>query len=154
MNEILSYFVGKVADRVPSFILSRILPPRKVAEQVKVRLRGENPICPNLNSSNPQIELWLEITNLSNLKLVLDRLLIEVWFGQPTFDGSILRRRDVPPRGIVTDVLYKQSITIAQKEQIESCLSEKGRIHIYLTAYFESKVGRIEVENRIERGSL
>ena len=74
--------------------------------------------------------------------------------GLPTFNGSILRRRDVPPRGIVTDILYQQSLTIAQREQIESCLSEKGRIHIYLTAYFESKVGRIEVEQRIERGSL
>lgn len=126
MNEILSYIVGKVADRVPSFILSRILPPRKVAEQVKVKLRGENPICPNLNSANPQIDLWLEITNLSNLKLVLDRVLVDVWFCQPTFNGSILRRRDVPARGIVTDILYQQTLTIAQKEQIESCLSEKG----------------------------
>jgi hypothetical protein len=150
MNEILSYFAGKVADRVPSFILSRILPPRKVAEQVRVNLRGKNPICPNLNSSNPQIDLWFEITNLSNLKLVLDRLLVDVWFCQPTFNGSILRRREVPARGIVTDILYQQSLTIAQKEQIESCLSQQDQVYVYLTAYFESKVGRIEVESRIE----
>jgi len=61
-----------------------------------------------------------------------------------------LRRREVPARGIVSDILYQQSLTIAQKEQIESCLSRKDQVYVYLTAYFESKVGRIEVESRIE----
>jgi hypothetical protein len=89
MDEIISYFAGKAADRIPLFILSRLLPPKKVAEQVKVNLRGNNAICLNLNSENPQVDIWLEIINLSNLKLVLDRLLIEVWFSQPTFEGSI-----------------------------------------------------------------
>ncbi len=151
MNEIISYFAGKVADRVPSFILSRLLPPKKVAEQVKVNLRGDNPICHNLNGGNPQIDLWFEITNLNNLKLILDRLLIEVWFSQPTFDGSILKRYNVPPRGIVTDIHYRQSLTIAQKQQIELCESNHGRIYISLIAYFECKVGRIEVKKTIER---
>ncbi len=154
MKEIIAYLAGKVADKVPSFILSRLLPPHKVADQIKVNLRGHNAICPNLNSANPQIGLWFEITNLSNLKLVLDRLLIEVWFSQPTFDGSILRRWEIPPRGIVTDIHYQQSLTIAQKEQIESCKSNHGRIIISLTAYFESKVGRIEVKKTIERDSV
>ncbi|MGB8507325.1 MAG: hypothetical protein WCD76_02880 [Pyrinomonadaceae bacterium] len=154
MNEIISYFAGKVADKIPSFILSRLLPPKKVAEQVKVNLRGNNAICLELNSENPQIDIWFEIINLSNLKLNLNRLLIEVWFSQRVFEGSILKRYDVPPRGIVSDIRYWQSLTIAQKSRIESSQSQGGQIYISLTAYFESKVGIVEVNNTIERSSV
>ncbi len=60
----------------------------------------------------------------------------------------------MPPRGTITDIHYQQSLTIAQKEQIESCKSNQGRIIISLTACFESKVGRIEVKKTIERNSV
>lgn len=154
MNEIISYLVGKVADRTPSFILSRLLPPAKVARQIRVNLRGNNAITLDLDGENPQAGLWLEVTNLSNLKLTLDRLLIEVWFSQPAFEGVISRRHVVPPREVVTDIHYRQSLTPGQKARIESCLAQQGRILIHLTAYFETKVGLVEVENRIERSKV
>lgn len=154
MNEIISYIVGKTADRLPSFILSRLLPPAKVAKQVRVNLRGNNAITLDLDGENPQAGLWLEVTNLSNLKLTLDRLLVEVWFSQPTFEGVISRRYVVPPREIVTDIHYTQSLTPGQKARIESCRAKEGRILIHLTAYFETKVGVVEVENRIERSKV
>jgi hypothetical protein len=154
MNEIISYFAGKLADQIPSFILSRLLSPSKVAEQVELDLRGANPICPELNAINPQINLWFKINNFSNLKLILDRLLIDVWFSQPTFSGSILKRYNLPPRGSITDIRYQQSLNNFQKQQIEFYQSTHGTIHIYLTAYFESKVGRIEVNKKIERSNF
>jgi hypothetical protein len=154
MNEIISYLVGKVADRIPAFILSRLLPPAKVARQIRVNLRGNNPVTLDLDGENPQAGLWLEVTNLSNLKLTLDRLLVEVWFSQPTFEGVISKRYVVPPREVVTDIHYRQSLTPGQKARIESCLSQRGQIYIHLTAYFETKVGLVEVENRIERSKV
>jgi hypothetical protein len=154
MNEIISYLVGKVADRTPSFILSRLLPPAKVARQVRVDLRGNNAVTLDLDGENPQAGLWLEVTNLSNLTLTLDRLLVDVWFAQPTIEGVISKRYVVPPREIVTDIYYRQSLTPGQKTRIESCLGRQGQIYIHLTAYFETKVGVVEVDNRIERSKI
>ncbi|HZH91915.1 MAG TPA: hypothetical protein VEX70_15025 [Pyrinomonadaceae bacterium] len=154
MNEIISYLAGKMADRLPSFILSRLLSAKKVAQEVRVNLRGVNPICLDLDAENPHIDLWFEITNLSNLKLTLDRLLIDVWFSQPTLKDYMLKRYEVPPREIITDIHYWQNLTNAQKQQIKSFQSNYGRIYINLTAYFDSKVGRVEVTNRIERTNV
>ncbi|HZG52740.1 MAG TPA: hypothetical protein VEZ40_11445 [Pyrinomonadaceae bacterium] len=154
MNEIISYLAGKMADRLPSFMLSRLLSPKKVAQQVRVNLRGVNPIRLDLNAVNPQIALWFEITNLSNLKLTLDRLLIDVWFSQPIFKDYILERYEVPPREIITDIYYWQNLTNAQKQQIKLCQSNHGRIYINLTAYFDSKIGRVEVNSKIERTNV
>lgn len=153
LSELFSYLLGKTADRVPSFILSRLLPPKKVAKDIVVDLRRDNPISLNLSDA-PQIDLWFEIINQSDLKLTLDRLLINVWFSQPVLEGSILTRYDVPARKSVKDIRYWQSLTDAQKRTIESCQSTQGRIYISLRAYFQSKVGMIEVENRIERGKV
>ena len=72
-------------DRVviPGLLLRLFYSPGKVAKDVKINLRGELPINPSLNSSVPHLDLYLEITNLSNLNLVLDRILLDLWFGQP-----------------------------------------------------------------------
>jgi hypothetical protein len=123
----------------------------QVAPQVKVKLRGKNPITLTLESQNPHVEMYFEITNLSDLQLTLDRLIIKVWFTQPTFVGAILERYKIPPREIVSDIYYWQALTSGQKAQIESCQSSNGTIYIYLTAYFQSEIGIVEVENIIER---
>jgi len=47
--------------------------------------------------------LWFEITNLSDLSARLDRLLIEVWYGQPCFTGAIMKRVEIPTRSIQKD---------------------------------------------------
>lgn len=154
MNEIISWVFGKTADRIPSFILSRLYPSEKVAKQIRLNLRGDNPISLYLGAESPQVDMYFEITNLSNLKLTLDRLIIKVWFSQPTFEGFILERYKIPSREIVNNIHYRQSLNIAQKERIEYCQNHQGRIYIYLTAHFESKVGIIEVTNTIERAKL
>ena len=48
-------------------------------------------------------------------------------------------------------------LTEAQRKQIESfngTVGTVGSLHIYMTAYFESKVGRFFVQKSIERQKL
>ena len=118
---------------------------------------GENSISPNLGASVPCIDLYFEIINHSYLSLVLDRLLIDFWFGQPTFQGVVLKRYAVPANNTVKNISCKQSLSIAQQKQIEqysNSSTASGQIHIYLTAYFETKAGMIEVQSTIERNKM
>ena len=155
--EILSYIFGKIVDLLPAFIQSRLFPPKSVAGQIEVRLMGENPINPNLGAEVPYIELYFEITNLSYLNLVLDRLLIDFWFGQPTFQGAVLKRYGLPARNTVKHIFYRHNLTSAQQKVIEQYSvnpSGRGQIQIYLTAYLESKADTIEVQKTIGRSKI
>ena len=157
MNEIASYLIGKVVDYLPSFILARLFPPKTIAQQVEIRLRSETPICITLEAEVPRIDLYFEITNLSHVDLVLDRLLIDFWFGQPTFQGAVLKHYAVPSRKSVNTIRYSQVLTVAQQKQSKQYIDNSithGQILIYLTAYLESKVGVIEVQKNIERSKI
>jgi len=155
--EIISYFVGRIVDYIPAFLISRIFPPKKVSHQIEIRLRGENPISLPRGTEVPCIDLYFEITNHGYLTLILDRMLIDFWFGQPTFQGAVLRRYSIPARNTVKDISYKHSLTTAQQKQIEQFSNTSvihGQLQIYLTAYFESKAGVIEVQGNIERSKI
>lgn len=139
---------------LPPFLLRLLLNPQAVASKIQIDLRGENPIALTLSSEVPHVDLYFTITNLSRLDLVLDRLLVDVWFGQPTFTAPLLRRYPIPAGQITRDVFLRQMLSGAQRTQIEDFIDNeglRGQIHLYLTAYLESNVGRIEVQTNIER---
>jgi len=146
----------RIVDRLPSFILRAALKPERVVSQIHIALRGDTPIGLSLNNEVPHIDLYFEITNLSPLDLVLDRMLVELWFGQPTFSSAILRRYVVPSGEITKNIYLRSVLNSEQRSQIQSFERpdhSRGAIHIYLTAYFESAVGRVEVTQNIERTS-
>jgi len=152
MKEIFFYFISKFADSMPSFILSRLLPPDQIKQKIDINLRNDNPINFDFAAQNPNVDIWFEIVNRSSLNIVLDRLLIEVWFGQPTFSASVLHRYDIPRTEKVDNIRYWQNLTTDQIKLIKWCLSTtKGQVRIYLTAYFESKAGKIILRKDIER---
>ncbi len=155
--EIVSYIFGKVVYLLPAFIQSRLFPPKRIESQIEIRLMGEKPINPNLGAEAPYIDLYFEITNLSYLSLVLDRLLIDFWFGQPTFQGTVLKRYSLPAMKTVQNISYRHSLTPDQQKTIEQYRdnpSGRGQIQIYLTAYLESKANMIEVQRTIERSKI
>jgi hypothetical protein len=39
--EIIAYILEKIVDYLPAFILSRLFPPKKVGNQIEIRLQGE-----------------------------------------------------------------------------------------------------------------
>lgn len=149
------WVLDQLITMVPGLLLRLFYPPKKLAPQVKVNLTGEKPINPSLNSSVPYVDIYLEITNVSNLELVLDRMLIDLWVGQPVLIGSILKRTKIPPRSTGQHVFFRDNLSSKQVQQIESFMSEMpptGSITLSISAYLESKVGIVEIEGRFERG--
>ncbi|MEA3344835.1 MAG: hypothetical protein U9Q78_01080 [Chloroflexota bacterium] len=151
MKEIALWLLDELMSTIPRILLRIFYPPKKIAGQVRIDLRGEKPISPSLGSSIPRLDLYFEITNLSNLDLTLDRMLLDLWFGQPLLNGAILRRHPIPARSTTQDIHFRSDLTTKQIQQIEPYLRESppsGSITLGALAYFESKVGVIEVENR------
>jgi hypothetical protein len=144
--------------RLPAFLLRAFLKPDSVRSRVRIGLREESPIHLWLGAQLPHIDLYFQVTNLSSLDLVLDRLLVDVWFSQPTFTGALLRRQFVPAGEITKGIHFRQFLADNQKRHIEEFNSRPqgtaGSINIYLTAYFESNVGRLIVDRSIELPKL
>jgi hypothetical protein len=157
MREVVSFIAGKILDYVPAFLLRLFFRPSRLAGRIHIGMREEKPICPNLDKQVPEISIYSTITNLTNLKLTLDRLLIDLWFGQPTIRGCVLKRYLLSPASVSEIVSYRTHLTQAQCHQIADYLEDPdshGAMHLYVTGYFESKAGIIEVERDIERRSV
>lgn len=148
-----SYIIEKLVDILPRWLIRGLLSPQKIASQVELDLRRTNPIDICFGTDIPCISIYFRISNMSPVDLVLDRLLIELWVGQPTFRRAILQRYDVPKRNSRQDVYFSEQLTIPQQEQIKKHVDGKlvsEPITLYLKAYFESKVGFICVEKNLE----
>lgn len=154
MKEIFLWLLDKLMSIIPRILLRTFYSPKKIAGQVRIDLKGEKPINPFLSSPVPHLDLYFEITNLSNLELTLDRMLLDLWLGQPLLNGAILRRHHIPARNTIPDIYFRSDLTNKQTQQIEPYLRESppsGSITLSARAYFESKIGVVEVEKRFER---
>ena len=157
MTEIIYWVIDKIITAIPGTLLRLIYPPEKVASQIKVRLKGETPINPSLNSSVPHLDIYFEVTNLSNIDLEIDRLLIDLWFGQPVLIGAILDRKLIKSRSDDFELYFREFLSSKQIKQIEPYLDENppsGRISLDIRAYFNSKIGQIKVKDRFERNGI
>lgn len=150
---IASFILEKMLNVVPGWLARRFISGNMIAGQIEVDLRRMNPIEISFGTEIPRLNLYFRISNLSPLDLVLDRLLIDVWVGQPTLWGAILTRYSIPKRSSREDIYFAHQLTVPQQEQIQKkvigqLLSVPVTIHA--EAYFDSKVGVIYVDKRIE----
>jgi len=157
MNAFGSLLVEGLVVVLPRFVLRRLFPPNKVSKEIRIELKGESPLQVQLDAKPPRIELYFAVTNLSHFDLVLDRFLFDLWFGQPTLTGSVLRRVPIASRAAARDLYCRLPLSSGQVAQIQEFIAKPGAmggIHLYATAYFESKIGVLEVEERIERNKI
>ena len=156
MTNIGLWFLEKVIAVVPGLLLKRVFPPEKVATHIRVELVGERPIAPSLTSSVPHLDLNLSVTNLSPLQLRLDRMLVDLWFGQPVLNGALLERMVVPPRSTENLMYFRGQLSSAQVRQVEPYTQTNppsAPISLTVRAYFDTRVGPVEYERRFERRS-
>ena len=142
------------STKLPRFVLRALYKPEEVQSKVKLDLRSNAPASVYLQGQIPYVELYFQITNLGPIDLVMDRLLVEVWFGQPTFTTALLHRYVIPAGEITDGLTVRETLSENQKAQIAAFQAADGRagsIHVYLYAYFESKLGRLVVKQSIER---
>lgn len=140
--------------RLPGFVLRALYKPETVKSQVHVALRDNVPATISLTSPVPYVELYFQLTNLSAIDLVLDRMLVDVWFGQPTFETACLQRYVIPAGDISDGIHVRQTLTESQKAYIATFEASRGYVRIYITAYFESKLGRFSIQQTVERANL
>jgi hypothetical protein len=143
--------VATKRSRLPAFIRRAIIKPEDVNSRVHISLREEGGLHVSLGSEIPCVDLYFQITNLSSVDLILDRLLVDVWFGQPTFQAAMLNRYGIPAGEITKGMHLRQMLADNQRKQVEASTAEHSRVIITVTAYFESDIGRIVVVKTIER---
>jgi hypothetical protein len=94
LEVVSSWMIEMGLSILPEKLGSRLYPTQKIADRIKIDLRN-NPVAINPGEV-PTISIWFRITNMSPLNIVLDRLLIDFWIGQPTLYGMILKRYEIP----------------------------------------------------------
>ncbi len=156
MVEIALYLFEKVLDLLPRWMVRWLLPPQRIAEQVDIDLRRINPIAISFKSTEfPCVDAWFRISNQSQVNLILDRLLIDLWVNQPMLRGAVLRRAEIPRRSTKDDIHFWHHLMTTQEERVRKHVDEKGiltvPVAIYVDAYFESKVGLVHVRATLEQ---
>lgn len=150
---IASSLIEKVLSFLPGWLARHFISTEKIAKQVEVDLRRINPIEISFGTEIPRLSLYFRISNLSPVGLVLDRLLIDLWVGQPTLRGAILEHYNLPKRSSREDIFYTDQLTVPQQQQIREKVNGQllsVPVTIHTKAYFDSKVGAVLVGKTIE----
>ena len=144
-------------SHLPGMVARLVYPPRKVESKIAIDLRPDNPI----NAANVSIpdgastrlvpaswmDIYLTVRNNSLIPVILERLVLEFWIGQPVVVGSVLRRYVIAAHSSV-DVHYQSMLGWAQRMMIQSYRDDpqrRERMMISAFAYFESKIGTLYV---------
>jgi len=138
---------------LPGWLRSRRRRRETIQDQIVIDLRSVNPIDISFGSDVPRITVYFRIANMSPVDLVLDRLLVNLWVGQPTLNAAILHRQEVPRRNEEI-VSFAEPLSLPQQEQMQHQVRDNmldTTVYIYVDAYFDSKIGQVHVEERFER---
>ena len=152
-----SFILEKMIELLPSWIARHIVSPDKVAREIEIDLGSSNPIQISFGSEVPRLSIYFRISNLSRVDVTLDRMLVDVWFGQPTLQGAILRRYQVAKRTSEDNVHFVSPLSTPQQEQIKKQINGQlisSHVRINTKAYFDSKIGIVHLEKTFERTNV
>lgn len=158
VSEVTDAILRWCLAKIPAWLIRYFYGPDKIAERVDIDLRSNNPINISFNVDVPEINFYFYINNRSPFDLTLDRLLIDLWVGQPTLKGSVLRRYVIPKGESINNIYFSCPLTSQQQNQIKKQCSGQllsVPVSLTITAYLESKIGMICVDNlRIDRSDV
>lgn len=149
-----SFILGKALEFLPAWSARRIVSLKKVADQIEIDLRSSNAINICFGCEIPRVSVYFRISNLSQVDVTLDRMLVDVWFGQPTLQGAILQRYRLPKGTSQNDVYFVSSLSIPQQEQIKKRVNGQlisSCVRISIKAYFDSRIGIVCIEKTFEQ---
>jgi hypothetical protein len=134
--------------------------PGDVHRRVMVGLHDEHAVEARLQNAVPAISVCFVVSNHSNLDLVLDRIVLSVWAGQPVLNGVMAHRTPVPRHETVNTIYFEDMLTQADVDQIRKCMEAvrsgtpggQGQYRIHGRAYFESAHGWFAIDlHRLQR---
>ena len=156
-SEPFGYLLRQVLGKLPGWLIRYFYKPDKIANFIDINLRSNGSINLHFGMEVPEIVLYFQVYNRSPFTITLDRLLIDLWVGQPTLKGAILKRYVIPKGESLNDIYFSCPLTSQQQKQIrDRCNGQLLTVPISLTitAYLESKVGLICLEKSIERSDV
>lgn len=128
---------------------------QSLASRLFVDLRGTNPFQIQLAGELPDMRLWFKADNRSSLEVELDRMFVDVWFGQPVVEGWVLRRTRIAPNEWDELVMFHQYMTRDQADAIRqrhaNAHPSSSFLRLQLAAFFNTPFGSVEVQRSLER---
>jgi hypothetical protein len=155
LEPIRDFVVEQLICAFPRWVVRRIAPPAQVASEVEIDLCRPNPVDVQYGAAIPYLGLGFRVTNLSRVSLTLDRMLLEVWFGQPTVKGHVLEPKVIPARRSEF-VYFREQLDVPQQEQIRKQANGKviELVAVYVDAHFLSVSGPVHVKAMLEHRDL
>ncbi|MFV2044557.1 MAG: hypothetical protein ACC700_15150 [Anaerolineales bacterium] len=154
-SALAQYLFEKLIVAIPRRLARVLLSLERVASQVVIDLGSANPIDISFGSSVPNITISFRISNMSPGDLQLDRLLVDLWIGQPTLQAAILHIHKIPRRE-EKELYLKAQLSGAQQGQIRREVRNGflPRLTIYVDTYLASKVGMVHMRKHFERSDV
>jgi hypothetical protein len=144
----------KAISTMPSFILKHYYTKERVGREISIDTRSVNPIEFVLSMYMPEANAWFTVTNFTNLKWSVHDFLGTIWLGQPLAFVSCRDKPTITRKGkceIYTTCFLNELQVSRLKEAKEKSIASGD---IYVTAYFESKVGLIEFKRVLEHRQI
>lgn len=127
-----------------------------LAGRIFIDLRSMSPIQINLTGQTPDVSLWFKADNRSDIEVELDRLLVEVWIGQPVIEGAVLHRHGLRPNSWDDTIRFHEYLSQDRADLIVQRLDPSRYpgggstdLRLQLTAYFNTPYGSVAVYNNM-----
>jgi hypothetical protein len=106
---------------------------------IALRLRDEAAIVIDVTSVVPNVMVWFEVINHSDVDLVLDRIVLELRVGQPILHGVMAHRYPIPPHKTVSTITFFGMLTEGAMQLVRQ-FQQQGHqtIHVTARAYFDA----------------
>lgn len=125
-----------------------------LANRLFIDLRSTSPIQINLTGMMSEISVWFKADNRSEIEVELDRLLVEVWIGQPIVEGAVLHRHLLKPNSWDDSIRFHKYLSRDERDLfVQRLTSMQGGgstdLRPQLTAYFNTPFGSVVVYNNM-----
>lgn len=136
---------------LPYFIARRVFTEERLQKDVRVSLRANTPV--SIGGSPAQLNVYLRMVNLGNIDVRVDRVVADVWFGQPTATLLNIVPFDVPARTEREDV-YLHAVLSRDVVEQAFAVSKQIGAHMFmdLTVVCKSTIRDFIIREHVERG--
>lgn len=146
----LDWLGGRLLDWFPGWFVRRFVRLDSVARQVRLLPHSKRSINWGLNEQAPSVHVWLQVVNHSSVDLVLDRVVLSVWAGQPVAYGVLANRTPITKHSTMDRIPpFHAVLTAAAVDQVKRHQQQSPSATGYEisgTAFFDSKLGSFEVQ--------
>lgn len=146
---LIDWLGGRLLDWFPSWLVRRFVRLDSIARQVRLLPRSKTPLTFGLNEQTPAVRVWFQVENHSSIDLMLDRVVLDVWAGQPVAYGLMAHRTRIPKHSTMSQIPpFNGALTAPAIEQVKRHREESTNptCSINASGYFDSKLGPFAVQ--------